>query len=42
MFLISTAIITGIGQLFLYRSQRETTLNQLKLEDTKASLERAH
>ena len=41
-FLISTAIITGIGQLFLYRSQRETTLNQLKLEDTKASLERAH
>ncbi|MGZ6141918.1 MAG: ATP-binding protein [Myxococcales bacterium] len=41
-FLISTAIITGIGQMLLYRTQRETVQNQLKLEEIKTNLERAH
>ena len=41
-FLISTAVITGIGQMLLYRTQREMTQNQIKLEETKTNLERAH
>jgi signal transduction histidine kinase len=41
-FLISTAIIAGIGQLLLYRNHRDTTLSQLTLEKTKGNLEAAH
>jgi signal transduction histidine kinase len=41
-FLIGTAVVGGIGQIVLYRSQREQVLNQVQLEQTKASLEAAH
>jgi len=41
-FLVSTGIVAGTGQLLLYRTHRETTLNQLRLEETKSNLEQAH
>lgn len=41
-FLICTATVAAIGQAVLYRSQREQLLNQVRLEETKAHLERAH
>ena len=41
-FLISIAIVAAIGQVVLYRSQREQVLNQVALEETKANLETAH
>ncbi len=41
-FLIGTAVVGGTGQIVLYRSQREQVLNQVQLEQTKASLEAAH
>ena len=41
-FLSGTAVIAAIGQILLYRSQREQLFNQVQLEETKASLERAH
>jgi signal transduction histidine kinase len=42
MFLLSIAVVAGIGQIVLYRSHREILANQVRLEETKASLERAH
>ncbi|HYS08330.1 MAG TPA: ATP-binding protein [Myxococcales bacterium] len=41
-FLSATAIITGTGQFVLYRSQHKQVMNQIALEETKASLEKAH
>ena len=41
-FLISIAVIGAIGQMVLYRSQREQVFNQVALEETKANLETAH
>ncbi|HWE23747.1 MAG TPA: HAMP domain-containing sensor histidine kinase, partial [Myxococcales bacterium] len=41
-FLFSIALVGGIGQGVLYRSQREQVLNQVALEETKANLETAH
>jgi signal transduction histidine kinase len=41
-FLVSIAVIGAIGQISLYRSQREQVLNQVMLEETKANLETAH
>jgi signal transduction histidine kinase len=41
-FLLGIAVVGGIGQIVLYRSQREQVLNQVRLEETKASLEAAH
>jgi signal transduction histidine kinase len=41
-FLTATAIITGIGHTVLYRVQHKQTRDQIALEETKASLERAH
>ncbi len=41
-FLTATAIITGTGQMVLYRVQHKQILDQNALEETKASLERAH
>ena len=41
-FLTATAIITGVGQMVLYRVQHKQVLDQNALEETKASLERAH
>jgi len=41
-FLIAIAIIGAIGQMVLYRSQREQVFNQVALEETKANLETAH
>ena len=41
-FLLGTAVVGGTGQIVLYRSQREQVLNQVRLEQTKASLEAAH
>jgi len=41
-FLLGIAAVGGIGQIVLYRSQREQVLNQVRLEETKASLEAAH
>jgi signal transduction histidine kinase len=41
-FLVSIAVVAAIGQVVLYRSQREQVLNQVALEETKANLETAH
>jgi len=41
-FLLGIALVGGTGQIVLYRSQREQVLNQVRLEETKASLEAAH
>ncbi len=41
-FLAAIAVVAGTGQIVLYRSQREQVLNQVRLEETKASLEEAH
>jgi signal transduction histidine kinase len=41
-FLVAIAIVTGVGQLVLFRAQHEQVLNQVRLEETKASLEAAH
>jgi signal transduction histidine kinase len=41
-FLVSTAVIISLGQLFAYRTQREQQVNQLIIERTKANLEEAH
>ncbi|MGZ6123405.1 MAG: sensor histidine kinase, partial [Myxococcales bacterium] len=41
-FLTATAIITGTGQMVHYRVQHKQVLDQIALEETKASLERAH
>ena len=41
-FLTAVAVVAGTGQVVLYRSQRDQVLNQVRLEDTKASLEKAH
>jgi signal transduction histidine kinase len=41
-FLIATAIITGTGQIVVYRLQRDQTVSQLQLEQTKSNLEKAH
>jgi signal transduction histidine kinase len=41
-FLVSTAIITGIGQVVSYRLQRDQTLSRLQIERTKNDLEKAH
>jgi signal transduction histidine kinase len=41
-FLLGIAVVGGIGQIVLYRSLREQVLNQVRLEETKASLEAAH
>jgi signal transduction histidine kinase len=41
-FLGAIAAVAGTGQIVLYRSQREQVLNQVRLEQTKASLEHAH
>jgi len=42
MFLIGIIIVAGMGQIMHYRSQKEIVTSQLRLEETKASLERAH
>jgi signal transduction histidine kinase len=42
MFLADITVVAGTGQIVLYRSQREQVLNQVRLEETKASLEQAH
>ena len=41
-FLVATAIITGIGQMVLFRSQYRQVMDRLILEETKARLEKAH
>jgi len=41
-FLLGIAVVGGTGQIVLYRSLREQVLNQVRLEETKASLEAAH
>jgi signal transduction histidine kinase len=41
-FLVAIAIVTGVGQLVLFRAQHDQVLNQARLEETKASLEAAH
>ncbi len=41
-FLLAIAVVGGIGQVVLYRSQREQVFNQVALEETKANLETAH
>jgi signal transduction histidine kinase len=41
-FLCAITVVAGIGQIVLYRSQRQQVLNQVRLEQTKASLEAAH
>jgi signal transduction histidine kinase len=41
-FLVSIAVVGAIGQMVLYRSQREQVFNQVSLEETKANLETAH
>src|SRR6184192_737227 len=41
-FLMATAIITGTGQIVLFGSQRKQIVDQIALEETKASLEKAH
>ena len=41
-FLLSIAVVAAIGQIVLYRSQREMLASQVRLEETKLSLERAH
>ena len=41
-FLVSIAVVAAVGQMVLYRSQREQVLNQVALEETKANLEVAH
>src|SRR5205823_400409 len=40
--LLGIAVVGGTGQIVLYRSLREQVLNQVRLEETKASLEAAH
>ncbi|MGZ6125742.1 MAG: ATP-binding protein, partial [Myxococcales bacterium] len=42
MFLIGMAFVAATGQVMHYRSQKEMLANQVRLEETKASLERAH
>jgi signal transduction histidine kinase len=41
-FLAATAIITGTGQMVLFGAQHKQVMDQIALEETKASLERAH
>ncbi|HEY2029241.1 MAG TPA: ATP-binding protein [Myxococcales bacterium] len=41
-FLCAIGAVAGIGQVVLYRSQRQQLFNQVRLEETKASLEAAH
>jgi signal transduction histidine kinase len=41
-FLSAVALIAGIGQVLLYRSQREQHAQRMRLEHATASLERAH
>ena len=41
-FLTAAAVVAGAGQVMIYRSQREQVLNQVRLESTTASLEKAH
>ncbi|HZX64724.1 MAG TPA: hybrid sensor histidine kinase/response regulator, partial [Myxococcales bacterium] len=41
-FLVSTAVITGIGQIVLHRLQREQISSRFALEQTKANLEQAN
>ncbi len=42
MFLIGMAFVAATGQVMHYRSQKEMLASQARLEETKASLERAH
>ncbi|HTO96332.1 MAG TPA: ATP-binding protein [Myxococcales bacterium] len=42
MFLVGMAFVAATGQVMHYRSQREMLANQVRLEETKASLETAH
>lgn len=42
LFLISTALIAGIGQLVTYRTHREQVATQLEIELTKTNLEQTH
>src|SRR5207245_2941876 len=42
MFLIGMTFVAALGQVVHYRSQKEMLASQVRLEDTKASLERAH
>ncbi len=41
-FLMATAIITGTGQIVLFGAQHKQVMDQMALEETKASLEQAH
>jgi signal transduction histidine kinase len=41
-FLCAIGVVAGIGQVVLYRSQRQQLFHQVRLEETKASLEAAH
>jgi signal transduction histidine kinase len=41
-FLCAITVVAGIGQIVLYRSQRQQMLNHVRLEETKKSLEQAH
>lgn len=41
-FLCATAVITGTGQIVLFSAQHRQVMDQIALEETKASLERAH
>ncbi|HEX4386751.1 MAG TPA: ATP-binding protein [Myxococcales bacterium] len=41
-FLCAITVVASIGQIVLYNSQRQQLLNQVRLEQTKASLEAAH
>jgi signal transduction histidine kinase len=41
-FLVATAIITGVGQLVLFRAQHKQVMDRITLEETSLSLERAH
>ncbi|HZR10015.1 MAG TPA: ATP-binding protein [Myxococcales bacterium] len=42
MFLFGMTFVAAMGQVVNYRSQREMVASQARLEETKASLERAH
>jgi signal transduction histidine kinase len=42
VFLVSTALIAGIGQILAYASQREQVANQAIIDRTRANLEVAH
>ena len=41
-FILAIAVVAGVGQIVLYNSQRQQVLSQMRLEQTKASLEAAH